>query len=382
MTEISYNRAPVFGDELSAIAEVIERRRLGGDGSSTHRCEDWLKARLGCHKAYLVHSCTAALEMAMMLLDLGPGHEVIMPSFTFSSTANAVVLRGATPVFADVVPETMNVDVNAIEKLVTSATKAIIPVHYAGRVPDMDRINAIASARGLTVVEDAAQSLGSTYKGQPAGTHSSLSTISFHESKNVISGEGGALVVNDARFAERAAVIREKGTNRAAFVEGLVDKYTWVDYGSSYLPSELVAAYLAHQLEKTDLITQSRLETWQLYRSLLEPAVEEFGLGLPAPIDPISIPNGHIFHILLPSAGQRPSFIAGMRSLGVQCVFHYVPLHSSPAGLRYGSAPFGCPVAEDAAARLVRLPLYYGMAGDDVVRVCAAVKYMLGAVAE
>lgn len=317
----------------------------------------------------------------MMLLDLGPGDEVIMPSFTFSSTANAVVLRGATPVFADVVPETMNIDVNAIEKLATPATRAVIPVHYAGRVPDMDQINAIASARGLAVVEDAAQSLGSTYKGQPAGTHSSLSTISFHESKNVISGEGGALVINDPRFTERAAIIREKGTNRAAFMEGLVDKYTWVDFGSSYLPSEIVAAYLAHQLEKTELVTQNRLEIWNLYRSLLEPVAEEFGLGLPAPIDPVSTPNGHIFHIQLPSAGQRPSFIACMRSLGIQCVFHYVPLHSSPAGLRYGSAPLGCPVTEDAAARLVRLPLYYGMAVDDVVRVCVAVKSVLRAVA-
>lgn len=312
-----------------------------------------------------------------MLLDLGPGDEVIMPSFTFSSTANAVVLRGATPVFADVILDTMNIDAEAAGKLVTQSTKAIIPVHYAGRPPDLDRINAIASDHGLAVIEDAAQSLGSIYKGTPAGTHSSLAAISFHESKNVISGEGGALVVNDTRFAERAAILREKGTNRAAFIEGLVDKYTWVDFGSSYLPSELVAAYLACQLEKTDVITAGRLESWRLYHSLLQPVAEQFGVGLPASIDPISIPNGHIFHILLPSPEQRSAFIAGMKSLGVHCVFHYTPLHSSPAGLRYGSAPLGCPVTEDAALRLIRLPLYHGMTEEDVVRVCAAVKRVL-----
>lgn len=373
MDKVVFSIPPVIGEELEAIEDAIARRRLAGDGHYTDLCREWLEQRLGCAKAFLTHSCTGALEMAALLLDLGTGDEVIMPSFTFSSTANAVVLRGATPVFADIDPTTMNVDVGEIERLVTPRTKAIFVVHYAGRIPDMDRINAIAAQHNIAVVEDAAQSLGSSYKGRPAGTHSALAAISFHETKNIVSGEGGALVINDPQFVARAAILREKGTNRQAFLEGQVDKYTWVDLGSSYLPSEIVAAYLFPQLKATDRITADRLYSWHGYRQALMPAVDRYGVILPAPMDPDAPLNGHIFHFLLPDSERRPAFIAAMKARGSHCGFHYVPLHSAPAGRRFGRAPSGCHVTEDAAARLVRLPLFYGMGEATVARVCADV---------
>lgn len=373
MDSIPFNIPPVLGDELDAIGDAIARRRLAGDGYYTRLCETWLRERLGSKQAFLTHSCTAALEMAALLLDLGPGDEVIMPSFTFASTANAVVLRGAVPVFADIDPATMNIDIDAIERLVTPRTKAISAVHYAGRPPDMDRINDIAVKHGLRVMEDAAQSLGSTYNGRPAGAHSAVAAISFHETKNIVSGEGGALIVNDPNLIERAAILREKGTNRRAFLEGQVDKYTWVDVGSSYLPSEILAAYLLTQLKATDRITADRMRSWRAYRERLAPAEERFGVVLPPQADTNAIPNGHIFHFLLPRADQRPKFLADMKARGIQSSFHYVPLHSSPAGRRFGKAPDGCHVTEDAAARLVRLPLYYGMGEAIVATVAAAV---------
>lgn len=373
MDSVPFNIPPVMGDELDAIGDAIARRRLAGDGHYTKLCETWLRERLGSREVFLTHSCTAALEMAALLLDLGPGDEVIMPSFTFSSTANAVVLRGAVPVFADIDPATMNIDIGSIERLVTPRTKAISVVHYAGRPPDMDRINSIAARHGLGVMEDAAQSLGSTYKGRPAGTHSAVSAISFHETKNIVSGEGGALIINDPNLVERAAILREKGTNRRAFLEGQVDKYTWVDVGSSYLPSEILAAYLLSQLKATDEITADRVRSWRAYRDRLAPARERFGIVLPPETDTNAEPNGHIFHFLLPRADQRPGFLADLKARGIQSSFHYVPLHSSPAGRRFGKAPDGCPVTEDAAARLVRLPLYYGMGEAAVAAVAAAV---------
>lgn len=373
MDNIPFNVPPVLGDELDTIGDAIARRRLSGDGHYTKLCEAWLHERLGCRQVFLTHSCTAALEMAALLLDLGPGDEVIMPSFTFASTANAVVLRGATPVFADIDPATMNIDIDAIERLVTTRTKAISVVHYAGRPPDMERINRIAASHGIHVMEDAAQSLGSTYRGRPTGTHSAVAAFSFHETKNVVSGEGGALVINDPSLVERAAILREKGTNRRAFLEGQVDKYTWVDVGSSYLPSDLLAAYLLPQLKATEQITADRVGSWLAYRQLLKPAEEKFGIILPAVADPVAMLNGHIFHLLLPHADQRPDFLAKLKARGIQCSFHYVPLHSSPAGQRFGKAPDGCRVTEDAAARLVRLPLYYGMGEATVAIVAAAV---------
>lgn len=372
MAEIPFTRPHLTGGELASIAEAIDGRRLGGAGRFTQTCRSWLERRLGCARVSLTHSCTAALEMAALLIGIEPGDEVIMPSYTFSSTANAVVLRGATPVFADCVSDTMNIDVDDIEALITPATKAIMPVHYAGRPPDMDRINAIADAHGLIVIEDAAQSLGSTYKGAPAGTHSHLAAISFHETKNVVSGEGGALIISDPCYVERAAILREKGTNRAAFMDGLVDKYTWVDVGSSYLPSELVAAFLAQQLEATDSITKDRLRLWRAYRDALGEAADTHGLILPARIDADAVPNGHIFHVLLANADQRAPFLNRMKEHGIQCSFHYVPLHTAPAGKRFGRAPLGCPTTEDAAARLVRLPLFAGMGEAESGRVVEA----------
>lgn len=295
-----------------------------------------------------------------------------MPSYTFASTASAVVLRGATPVFADVEPGTMNIDAACIEPLIGPATKAIFAVHYAGRAPDMDTINAIAVRHDLKVVEDAAQSIGATYKGRPAGTHSALSTLSFHATKNVIAGEGGALVINDAQYADRAFILREKGTNRQAFMQGQIDKYTWVDLGSSFLPSDLVAAFLSCQLEATDAITADRAASWDAYFDTLAPVAGEFDIRLPDPIGPDRTLNGHIFHILLADAGHREPFMNRMRDRGVHCSLHYVPLHSSPAGRRLGRAPTGCPVTEDCAMRLVRLPLYYGMGQEAVERSVAA----------
>lgn len=372
MIEVPFNVPPVLGEEIGAIEDVVRRRKLSGDGAYTKACESWLEARYGCHAALLTHSCTAALEMAALLLELAPGDEVILPTFTFTSTANAVVLRGATPVFADVDIGTMNISVDAIERLITPATKAIWVIHYAGRPPDMHRINDIASAHRIAVVEDAAQALGSSYHGQPAGSHSCMSTISFHETKNIVSGEGGALIINDARYKDRAEIIREKGTNRRAFLEGLTDKYTWVDLGSSYLPSELVAAYLQPQLEATDQVSAARSQLWHRYRARLQSALEH-GVTLPDPVPVDTVINGHLFHMLLPQAEMRSRFIAGMRQRGVQSPFHYLPLHSAPAGLRFGKAPAGCPVAEDAAARLVRLPLYYGLTDEAFDHVISSV---------
>lgn len=369
---IPFNRPPVIGGEMEALAQAVANRQLGGDGPMTKWCEDWLAGRMHAPAALLTQSCTDALEMAALLLDLGPGDEVILPSYTFASTASAIALRGAVPVFADVEPGTINIDAEAIEPLIGPATRAIFAVHYAGRVPDMDAINAIAARHGLAVVEDAAQSIGSTYKGRPAGTHSALSTFSFHATKNVISGEGGALIVNDPQFADRAFILREKGTNRRAFMEGQVDKYTWVDLGSSFLPSELVAAYLSVQLQAADAITADRAATWDAYAARLSPLAGEIGMRLPDPVGNERTMNGHIFHVLLPDARHRETVMEGMKARGIGCSFHYVPLHSSPAGQRLGRAPLGCPVTDDVAPRLMRLPLYYGMPADAVDRVADA----------
>jgi dTDP-4-amino-4,6-dideoxygalactose transaminase len=372
MVEVPFNTPYVTGSELASITDAIERRDLSGDGYYTGLCETELERYFGCKKAFLTHSCTAALEMAALLLDLGPGDEVIMPSFTFTSTANAVVLRGAIPVFADVELGTMNIDAGKIEPLISSATKAIMVVHYAGRPADMDRINAIAASRGIAVVEDAAQSLGSTYKGKPAGTHSQLAALSFHETKNIVSGEGGALLVNDSRYEDRAAILREKGTNRRSFLQGRIDKYSWVDVGSSYLPSELVAAFLFSQIGAIADVTTSRLAVWNRYRSNLETAAVR-GLELPDPISADAVPNGHIFHFLLPRADKRPAFLEAMKARGIQCAFHYVPLHSSPAGRIFCKAPDGCAITEDAAARLVRLPVHFDIGMEIVDLVSTAV---------
>jgi dTDP-4-amino-4,6-dideoxygalactose transaminase len=359
------------GRELDYIAEAHARGHLSGDGVFTKRCHAWLEQTMGTRRALLTHSCTAALEMSALLLDLAPGDEVIMPSFTFVSTANAVVLRGAVPVFVDIRPDTLNIDEALIEAAITPKTRAIFVVHYAGVGCEMDAIGAIAARHGLAVVEDAAQGVLSTYRGKPLGAIGALGALSFHETKNVISGEGGALLVNDARFVERAEIIREKGTNRSQFFRGQVDKYTWVDVGSSYLPSEIIAAFLAAQLEDAERITAERLALWNRYHAALEP-YEARGL-LRRPIVPAHCThNAHMYYVLLHDLETRTRFIAMLREAGVHPVFHYVPLHSAPAGRRYGRASGELHVTDRVSDSLVRLPLW--LPSLDESRVLAAVE--------
>lgn len=369
---IPFNRPGLIGRELDYVAEAYRSSHLSGDGPFTRKCHAWLREQTGAAKALLTHSCTAALEMAVMLADIGPGDEVIMPSYTFVSTANAVVLRGGVPVFVDIRPDTLNLDERLIEAAITPRTKAIFPVHYAGVACDMDAIPTIAARHGLLVLEDAAQGLQSTYKGRQLGTIGQLGAYSFHETKNIISGEGGALLVNDPRFAERAEIIREKGTNRSQFFRGHVDKYTWVDVGSSYLPGEIVAAFLWAQLEQAGTITEARLRSWNRYHEALA-HLEREGL-LRRPIVPQECThNGHMYYVLLPSLEQRTATIERLKAAGVSTVFHYVPLHNSPAGQRYARAHGRLSVTEDIADRLLRLPLWLGL--DDVQQqVIGAVK--------
>lgn len=357
---IPFNRPYLVGRELENIAQAHAMGQLSGDGSFTRACHAWLEQRTGTRKALLTHSCTAALEMAAILLDLQPGDEVIMPSFTFVSTANAFVLRGAVPVFVDIRPDTLNIDEALIEQAITSRTRAICVVHYAGVACEMDTIMAIAKRHGLRVVEDAAQALLSRYKGRPLGSIGDLAALSFHETKNVISGEGGALLINDRALVERAEVIREKGTNRSRFFRGQVDKYTWVDLGSSYLPSELIAAFLAAQLEEADHITSRRLAIWDRYHAWAAP-LEASGL-LRRPVIPSEcMHNAHMYFVLLHGLEERTHFIEAMKAEGIGTVFHYIPLHSSPAGQLYGRTS-GALVHTDAASDgLVRLPLWIGL---------------------
>ena len=364
---IPFNRPYMTGKELGYIAEAHANGHLSGDGPFTRRCHAWLEQTTGARKALLTHSCTAALEMAALLADLNPGDEVIMPSFTFVSTANAFVLRGAVPVFVDIRPDTLNIDERLIEAAITPRTRAICVVHYAGVGCEMDAINAIAERRGLVVIEDAAQGVLSEYRGRPLGTLGSLGALSFHETKNLISGEGGALLVNDERYAERAEIIREKGTNRSQFFRGQVDKYTWVDVGSSYLPGEIVAAFLAAQMEEAERITQERLALWERYHAAF--ADFEARETLRRPIVPAHCRhNAHMYYLLLPTLEARTRFIAAMRERGVQPVFHYIPLHSAPAGRRYARASGALEVTDRVSDCLVRLPLWLdGMDQQKVV---------------
>lgn len=358
--KIPFNRPFMTGEELGRIGEAHTLGHLSGDGHFTKRCHAWLEQQTGCHKALLTHSCSGALEMSALLLDLEPGDEVIMPSFTFVSTANAVVLRGAVPVFVDIRPDTLNIDERAIEAAITPRTRAIFVVHYAGVSCEMDAIMAIAQRHGLVVVEDAAQGILSSYKGRALGSIGALGALSFHETKNVISGEGGALLVNEPELAERAEIIREKGTNRSRFFRGQVDKYTWVDMGSSYLPGEIIAAFLSTQLEAAEAITARRLALWDRYYAWAAP-LEARGL-LRRPVVPDDCThNAHMFYLLLPDMETRTRFIDGLRSEGIAAVFHYIPLHSSPAGERFGRTAGALPVTDDASDRLVRMPLWLGL---------------------
>jgi dTDP-4-amino-4,6-dideoxygalactose transaminase len=348
------------GKELVYISDAHAKGQLSGDGEYTRLCSTWLEQRTGCDKALLTHSCTAALEMSAILSNLGPGDEVIMPSYTFVSTANAFVLRGAVPVFVDIRPDTLNLDETKIEQAITDRTRAVVPVHYAGVACEMDVIMEIARRHGLTVIEDAAQGIMSTYKSRPLGSIGQMGTLSFHETKNIISGEGGAILLNGGQQARRAEIIREKGTNRKAFFRGEVDKYSWVDIGSSFLPSDMLAAYLWAQMEEAEAITRRRLMLWDTYHRELE-ALEVQGL-LRRPVIPEACRhNAHMYYILLPSAEKRSLLMDYLRSKGINTVFHYVPLHSSEMGSMHGRPAGSLDQTTDLAARLLRLPLWLGM---------------------
>ncbi len=376
--EIFFNRPFIVGKELYYISQaVMVEAHLSGDGPFTKRCQLWLEENLGCAKAFLTHSCTGALEMAAILCDVQPGDEVIMPSFTFVSTANAFVLRGAVPVFVDIRPDTLNLNEKLIESAITKRTRAIVPMHYAGVACAMDEILDLARPYRLWVVEDVAQSLLSTYKGKKLGTLGDLGCLSFHETKNIISGEGGALLVNDERVIERAEIIREKGTDRNKYFRGEVDKYTWVDIGSSYLPSELIGAFLYAQLEQAEKIVAVRSRIVERYMSLLRSQEEKGMLRLPFMGKECS-GNGHLFYVITNSLEERDRLIQYLKERGIHAVFHYVPLHSSPAGKRYGRVSGDMSVTEDVSARLLRLPIYYEMTDEQVDRVAATVMNFYG----
>ncbi len=369
---ILFNRPPITGRELSLITEAIARRELCGPGHFSRQCETWLVDRLGVGRALLTHSCTAALEMAALLADLGPGDEVIMPSFTFVSTANAVALRGATPIFVDVRSDTLNLDENLVETAITPHTKAIFVVHYAGVCAEMDRFRELAAQHRLLLVEDAAQALLATYRGRPAGTLGDMACFSFHESKNIVSGEGGALVTDRPDLSERADVIREKGTDRTRFHRGLVDKYSWVGLGSSYAPSELVAAFLRAQLDQAEAITTERRALWQSYHAAFAD-LEARDIGVRRPIVPAHCGhNGHLYYLLMPDRGRRDALIAALDAQGIIAPFHYVSLHSSEAGRRYGRTAGTLALTDSLSERLIRLPMWSGMR-DESERVIAAV---------
>ncbi|MDO9399223.1 MAG: dTDP-4-amino-4,6-dideoxygalactose transaminase [bacterium] len=359
-SRIPFNWPHMTGKELYYIAEAHFNGCLAGDGPFTKRCHGWLEDRTGCSKALLTHSCTGALEMAALLLDIQPGDEIIMPSYTFVSTANAFVLRGGVPVFVDIREDTLNLDESLIEAAITTRTKGIAPIHYAGVACEMDTIMSIAKRHNLKVVEDAAQGVMASYKGRALGSIGDLGAYSFHETKNVISGEGGALLVNDPELALRAEVIREKGTDRSRFFRGEVDKYTWQEVGSSFLPGELIAAFLWAQLEEADRITQDRLVSWQRYHEMLEP-LESKGI-LRRPIIPDGCQhNAHMYYVLLAPEIDRQMVLDEFKRNDIGAVFHYVPLHSSPAGKHYGRTQDSLTVTIDQSERLVRLPLWVGL---------------------
>ncbi len=357
---IPFNKPYMTGKELWYISQAHANGHLAGDGEFTQRCSAWLEDRIGCAKALLTHSCTAALEMTAILANIQPGDEVIMPSYTFVSTANAFALRGATPVFVDIRPDTMNIDESLIEQAVTPKTKAIVVVHYAGVACEMDEIMKIAAAHNLLVIEDCAQGITSTYKGRPLGSIGHLATLSFHETKNIICGEGGALLINNAELIDRAQIIREKGTNRSQFIRGEVDKYSWVELGSSFLPGEVTAAFLWAQMEEAEAITERRLGIWRAYHQWLA-TLEDDGLITRPTVPGHCKHNAHLYYILVHSNAVRGDLIDALKEKGIGAVFHYVPLHTSPMGLRTSRSNGALPVTEDLSGRLLRLPLWVGL---------------------
>jgi dTDP-4-amino-4,6-dideoxygalactose transaminase len=368
---IPFSRPRLSGREAIYLSEALAGGKLAGAGPFSRRCEKLLETETGAARVLLTHSATAALEMACLLIDLRPGDEVIMPSFAFVSSANAVALRGAVPVFADIRIDTLNLDEARIEAALTPNTRAIMPVHYAGVACDMAAISAIAARRGLSIIEDAAQAIGASWQGRPLGSIGRFGALSFHETKNVMAGEGGALMINDGADAARAAIILEKGTNRQSFLAGAVDKYTWCDVGSSFTSNELSAAVLLAQLEELEAINQRRLALWRRYHDALAPA--EAAGRLRRPVVPEGCAhNGHIYYVLLDSAGERQRVLAALRQTGIHATFHYVPLHDSPGGRRFGRSHGSLAVTEDAAARLLRLPLYPDLSDTEQDRVLSA----------
>ena len=358
--KIQFNKPYMTGKELDYIREAHANGQLSGGGPFTKKCQAWLESNTGCHKALLTHSCTGALEMSAILCGIEPGDEIIMPSYTFVSTANAFVLRGGVPVFVDIRPDTLNIDEKLIEEAITPKTKALAVVHYAGVGCDMDTVTEIAARRGLAVVEDAAQGIMSTYKGRALGSIGDLGALSFHETKNIISGEGGALLINRPDFVERGEIVWEKGTNRRKFFRGEIDKYTWVDIGSSFLPGGIIAAFLWAQMERAAEITKARLALWDMYQKAFESAERDGRVRRPI-VPPECVHNAHMYYLIMPDNRARDEFIAAMKAKGTGVVFHYVPLHSSEAGRRYGRARGSLPVTDDMSSRIVRLPMWAGL---------------------
>lgn len=373
---IPFNKPHLTGSEPAYIAEAVNNGHISGDGSFTRRCHRLLEEALGSPKALLTTSCTHALEMAAILLELQPGDEVIVPSFTFVSTVNAFVLRGAKPVFCDIRPDTLNMDEKLLPGLITPRTRAIVPVHYGGVGCEMDPIMALAGKHRLAVVEDNAHGLFGRYRGKLLGSFGAMATQSFHETKNLQCGEGGALLVNDPHLVERAEIIREKGTNRSRFFRGEVDKYTWVDLGSSYLPSDLLAAFLLAQLENAADIQQKRRTIWNFYADRLGEWAGAAGVGLPF-IPPHCDQAYHLFYLLMPSLEARQRLIDGLKARGILSVFHYLPLHSSPMGRSLGGVPGDCPVTEYVSDRLLRLPFYYDLSEEDQLRIVGAIREIM-----
>ena len=373
MIRIPFNRPFATGEEINHIRAAIATPKFSGDGSFSARCHALLEQSLGIQKALLTTSCTHALEMAALLLDIGPGDEVIVPSFTFPSAANAFVLRGARPVFVDVRPDTLNIDEAQIDQRITERTKAIFLVHYAGVGCEMDTVMTIARRHAVAVVEDNAHGLYGKYRGRYLGTFGELATLSFHETKNFSCGEGGALLINNAQFNERAEILREKGTDRSRFFRGEVDKYTWVDIGSSYLPSDMLAAFLRAQLEHRDQIQSRRQQIWETYARELGPWAEANGARLP--IVPSECEQTyHMFYLIMPSFETRQALISHLAGCGILSVFHYLPLHLSPMGLRFGGRQGDCPVTEDLSDRLLRFPFFTGMSSSEQSQVIDAVR--------
>lgn len=369
---IPFNVPPYVGTELEYVKQAVENHKICGDGPFTKKCHTWLEENLPCQKALLTTSGTTALEMAAILCDLQSGDEVILPSFTFSTTATAFVLVGAKLVFVDVRPDTMNIDENKIEAAITDKTRVIVPVHYAGVACEMDTIMDIAKRHNLKVVEDAAQGVMSSYKGKALGTIGDFGCFSFHETKNYSMGEGGALIINNEEYNDRAEIIREKGTNRSRFFRGQVDKYTWVDYGSSYLPSDMNAAYLWGQLEVADEINDNRLASWHTYYDAFK-ELEEKGLVKLPTIPEECVHNAHMFYLKCRSLEERTEFISFLKENDIVPTFHYIPLHSSPAGMRFGRFDGEDEVTTSESEKLVRLPMYYNMKDSDISKVIAAV---------